>query len=127
MDILDDFMESDRKPAPLGRRLLMRLVDLLLPLAALWAVSVYRWPRPLYEALGGGNALLCAFASLLGFRLLFLLAAGATPGMWVTRLELLSGEERPLHLGERFLAAFFVFYRGADYYLRKSSSRKRPV
>ncbi|RYZ21188.1 MAG: hypothetical protein EOO16_13935 [Chitinophagaceae bacterium] len=118
MDILNDFLEGDREPASLPQLLLMRLIDLLLPAGLLVALLYFKRPPALYAALSGVNTLLLAVVFLLAYRLVSLLLAGATPGMFIARVELLDGHEQPLDARSRLLAAGFVLYRGADYYKR---------
>jgi hypothetical protein len=51
--------------------------------------------------------------------LLVLLLFKQTVGMWLLRLVLLDGEEQPLTLLEKVLAAIFVLYRGTNYFQLK--------
>lgn len=50
------------------------------------------------------------------YRLVAIINNGRTLGMQVLGLTFLSGEEEPLNLNEKLLAAVFVLYQGVGYY-----------
>lgn len=72
------------------------------------------------NSLGSGFWLLWPNFSVLGclvlYRLFTIINNGHTPGMQVLGLTFLSGEEEPLNLNEKLLAAVFVLYQGVGYY-----------
>lgn len=71
-------------------------------------------------SLGPGFWLLWPNFSVLGclvlYRLFTIVNNGHTLGMQVLGLTFLSGEEEPLNLNEKLLAAVFVLYQGVGYY-----------
>lgn len=72
------------------------------------------------NTLGPGLWLLGGNFSVLGclvlYRLFTILNNGRTLGMQALGLTFLSGEEEPLDLKEKLLAAVFVLYQGVGYY-----------
>lgn len=72
------------------------------------------------NSLGAGFWLLWPNFSVLGclvlYRLVTIINNGRTLGMQVLDLAFLSGEEEPLNLNEKLLAAVFVLYQGVGYY-----------
>lgn len=72
------------------------------------------------NAFGSGFWLLWPNFSVLGclvlYRLCTIINNGRTVGMQVLGLTFLSGEEEPLNLNEKLLAAVFVLYQGVGYY-----------
>lgn len=72
------------------------------------------------NSVGTGFWLLLPNFSVLGclvlYRLFTIVNNGRTLGMQVLGLSFLSGEEEPLNLNEKLLAAVFVLYQGVGYY-----------
>jgi uncharacterized RDD family membrane protein YckC len=72
------------------------------------------------NSLGPGFLLFWPNFSVLGclvlYRLFTIINNGHTLGMQVLGLTFLNGEEEPLNLSEKLLAAVFVLYQGVGYY-----------
>lgn len=64
------------------------------------------------------NPVLLLLAGLGLYRFLLISLLNGTVGMKLFRIIFLSGEMEPLSFKEKFLAAFFILYRGVDYYER---------
>jgi hypothetical protein len=75
------------------------------------------------NSLGPGFLLWWPNFSVLGclvlYRLFTIINNGHTLGMQVLGLTFLNGEEAPLNLNEKLLAAVFILYRGVGYYRAK--------
>lgn len=97
-------MEKTYVRAGYGRIVLAGLIDAALVIvlfAAIFAAFV-----PNISVLG----------CLVLYRLFIIINNGHTLGMQVLGLTFLSGEEEPLNLNEKLLAAVFILYQGVGYY-----------
>jgi len=99
-----------------NRQLLVGLIDALISAGVVIVlINIYRvdWFNGYLLRINSTLLVLLVFAI---YRLLSLLLFGQTLGMWILQVFLLNGEEKPLTFLEKFLAAFFILYRGTDYY-----------
>jgi uncharacterized RDD family membrane protein YckC len=104
-----------------GRQVLAGLIDSILCLAIFTFFSVTvisRWVDE-YPLLENINGTLLVLLMVIAYRFLCLLLFKQTVGMRLLRLVLLNGEEQPLTLLEKALAAIFILYRGTNYFQLK--------
>jgi len=100
------------REAHLLKKLIAGLIDAAIVLGVLLLllneVTIPAWLNPVFLLMAGLGL----------YRLLSLLLFNGTPGMKLFAIIFLNGEMEPLNLKEKSLAAFFILYRGVDYYER---------
>jgi uncharacterized RDD family membrane protein YckC len=104
------------REASSGTQALAGLIDASLSLALVYILMATWQPEPLYSLVEGMNSTLLTFVVFTLYRILSLLFFRQTLGMRIFRVVLLNGEEQPLTLLEKSLAAIYIFYRGTSYY-----------
>ncbi len=94
-----------------------RVIDMALILLIAWQYYAYtvtqNIPFPIIPSL---EPVILIFAGLVIYRLICLFLFNKTLGMQVTGIVLLNAEEEEINPKEKLLAAFFVLYKGVDYY-----------
>lgn len=108
--------EYEYREASYLQRLFSGLIDAALAILIVFLVVRYGVPAPLYQLAVSINPSLFALIMLVLYRVLALVLLGRTTGMFLLGIILLNGSYQRLSIVERLLAAFFILYRGVDYY-----------
>jgi|GEM_PF-3843767 len=92
--------------------------DAILTIILFTVLYIYKEPGFLYEWLLAINPTLAVFIGFILYRLITLILFNGTIGMYLANIKLLNAEQKHLSFLERFFAAFFILYRGINYYNR---------
>jgi len=98
------------------RHILSGFVDAALSLALVTAIIITRKPDILYHGIEDTNSSLAVLIVFSFYKLVSLTFFDQTLGMKLLKVILLNGDEQPLKLHEKLLAAIFILYQGTSYY-----------
>ena len=109
-------------PASGFRKQAAGMMDALLVVGLMYGAGNYLLPAAFWNRISSESPLFLLLAFFLTYRILFILAAGATPGMFIARIGYLDRYyERP-SLTDRLLAAIFIHHNGLAIYRRRPKS-----
>lgn len=99
------------------------LIDAAIVIAAFILLAHYSKTFEAYFFASKMKPELMIFIFLIIYRLLAICLLKATIGMRICNIMLLNKKELPLTFEENFLAAFFILYKGVNYYRSKIISQ----
>ncbi len=112
-------MTLEYQEAHLVRKIIAGLIDAALILGTLiLALNEMAASVPFNIPVARINPTLLLIIGLGLYRFLSILLFNGTVGMKLVKIIFLNGEMEPLNFNEKLLAAFFILYRGVDYYER---------
>lgn len=102
------------------KKVLIGLVDAAIVLGMCWQYAQYLEGQSLTGKLAYAVPPVISIVGVfMLYRLCCLLLLNGTLGMKLFKVIFLNGEEDSLLFYEKFLAAFFILYKGIDYYDKK--------
>ena len=101
--------------ASYSKKVTVGLIDASLSIA-LVTLFIIKMPEVVNSYLKNVNGTLLVLLVYILYRFISLLFFNQTVGMWLLKVVLLNGEEKPLTFLERSLAAMFILFRGTGYY-----------
>ena len=110
LELMLNYSEASR-----SRQVIVGLIDASLSMA-FTIFFIIQMPDFVNSYINDDDGTWLALIVFVLYRFFSLLFFNQTAGMWLSRVILLNGEDKPLGFPEKALVAIFILFRGTSYY-----------